>query len=113
MSRLVARLAAILAPVALLLPAAAHAEQLTVDDGVGDAKAVNFASVVSEAAEGEPLFLDAPAETSVDIVRTIVTHGKRLSLAVSFRDLAQTAEHSLDIRIITPEGRFNLMAAVS
>src|SRR6478735_6682281 len=44
MSRLATRFVAVLAPAALLLPAAAHAEQVSVDDAVSDAKALNFAS---------------------------------------------------------------------
>ena len=43
-SRLGARLAALLVPATLLLPVAAHAETVTVDDPAGDAKALNLAS---------------------------------------------------------------------
>jgi len=105
------RLLAALVPALLLLPAAAHAEQVTVDDAVGDAKAFNFATEFVEGAEDEPLFLDAPAEASVDIVRTVVDHGRRVTVSTQFRDLVNVDEHSLDMRIFTPDGRFSLVAA--
>ena len=105
------RLLAALVPALLLLPAAAHAEQVTVDDAVGDAKALNFAAELVEGAQDGPLFLDAPAEASVDITRTDVQHGKRVTVSTHFRDLAESAEHSVDVRIFTPDGRFSLVAS--
>lgn len=107
-----ARLAALVAPLALLLPVAAHADQLVVDDPVGDAKALNFSRELG-GADG-PMFIDAPAETSTDIVRTIVAHGKkRVTLSVRLRDLADSTEHVLDVRVFTPGGRYSLLAGVS
>lgn len=118
LSRHGARLAALLAPVALLLPTAAHADQVTVADASGDAKALNFGSEISgflfgTGAEGQPLFLDAPAEAATDITRTTVQHAKRVTVTIQFRDLVETAEHSVDVRIHTPAGRFDLSAARS
>jgi hypothetical protein len=118
MSRLATRLVAVLAPVALLLPAAAHAEQVTVDDSVGDAKAINLASELGgfffgSSGDDGPLFLDAPAETATDITRTTIQNAKRVTVAVQFRDLVETAEHSVDISIRTPDDRFNVLAARS
>jgi hypothetical protein len=112
MSRHGARLAALLAPVALLLPTAAHAEQVTIDDAVGDAKALNFGSelgfLFGAASEGQPLFLDAPAEASTDITRTTIQHAKRITVTTHFRDLVETAEHSVEMRVLVPQGRFDL-----
>jgi hypothetical protein len=118
LSRCGARLAALIAPVALLLPAAAHADQVTVDDAVGDAKALNFGSelggfLFGTEAEGQPLFLDAPAEAATDIVRTTIQHGKRVTVTTYFRDLVEASEHSVDLRIFTPSGRYDLSAARS
>ena len=118
MSRLATRLVAVLAPVALLLPAAAHAEQVTVDDAVGDAKALNLASEMGgiffgTSGDDGPPFLDAPAETATDVTRTTIRHAKRVTVTVQFRDLVETAEHSVDIAIRTPDDRFNVMAARS
>ena len=114
--RLGARLVAVLLPAVVLLPAAAHAEKVVVDDAVGDAKALNLAELFV-GAEGVPSFLDAPAEASVDITRTVVAHGgKRLTVSTHFRDLVGTtehSEHSVDVRIFTPDGRFSLMASMS
>ncbi len=118
MSRLATRLAAVLAPVALLLPAAAHAERVTVDDAVGDAKALNLASELGGLffgtdAGNQPMFFDAPGEAATDITRTTITHARRVTVTTYFRDLVETAEHSLDMRILTPRGRFDLAVARS
>ena len=115
MSRRGARLAALLAPVALLLPTAAHADQVTVDDTTGDVKALNVASelgfLFGTETEGQPAFFDAPAETATDVTRTTIQHAKRVTVTTHFRDLVETAEHSVDLRIFTPEGRFSLSAS--
>jgi hypothetical protein len=118
MSRHGARLAALLAPVALLLPTAVHADQVTVDDAAADAKALNFGSelggfLFGTEVEGQPLFLDAPAETATDITRTTIQHGKRVTVTTHFRDLAESAEHSIELRIYTPKERFDLSVARS
>jgi len=111
--RLGVRLLAALLPAALLLPAAAHADQVTVDDAVGDAKAVNMALAFGELFDGStaegPFLLDAPAETSTDVVRTTIDHArKRLTLTVQFRDLVAATGRSVEFRIITPAGRYAL-----
>ncbi|GAA5123650.1 hypothetical protein GCM10023339_43860 [Alloalcanivorax gelatiniphagus] len=113
-----ARWAALLAPVALLLPTAAHADQVTVDDAVGDAKALNLGSEMAgflfgTETEGQPTFFDAPAETATDVTRTTIQHAKRVTVTTHFRDLVETAEHSVDMRIFTPDGRFSLSASRS
>lgn len=110
-----ARLAALVAPLALLLPVAAHADQVVVDDAAADARALNLGSEFLGGATTEgPMFLDAPAETSSDIVRTTVAHGtKRVTLTLRFRDLAESTEHALDVRIFTPDGRYSLLAGMS
>lgn len=115
MSRLVARLAAVIAPVALLLPTAVHAAQVTVDDAVNDAKALNLADgfLISSVDSGEAPFLPAPDEVATDVTRTTIKHGRRVSVTTHFRDLVETAEHFVDMRIFTPDGRFSLSAGRS
>ncbi len=118
LSRPGARLAALLAPVVLLLPTAAHAERVSVEDSIGDAKALNLASelggfVFGTEVEGQPLFLDAPAEAASDITRTTIQHAKRVTVTTHFRDLVETAEHSIDMRVFTPDARFSLTAGRS
>lgn len=115
MSRLATRLVAVLAPVALLLPAAAHAAEVTVDDAVNDAMALNLADglFAPSTGGGENLFLPAPAEAATDITRTTIKHGKRVSVTTYFRDLVETSEHSVEMRIFTPDGRFSLSAGRS
>ncbi len=118
MSRLATRLVAVLAPVVLLLPAAAHAEQVSVDDAVNDVKALNlgssFAGILFGTGGDEgPPFLDAPAESATDITRTTIQHAKRVSITVHFRDLVETAEYSVAVGIRTPEERFDVFASRS
>lgn len=117
MNRTATRLLAVLAPAALLLPAAAHAEQMTFDDAAGDARAVNMAvalgGLLGGSTEEGPLLLDAPAETSTDVVRTTIDHArKRLTLTVQLRDLVDANGSSVEFRIVTPEGRYALAAGV-
>ena len=114
-SRLGLRLLALALPAALLAPAAAHARVVAVDDGAGDAKAMNMGVVFGEMFDGStadgPIFLDAPAETSADVVRTVIDHArKRLTLTVQLRDLVDTEGLSVDFRIFTPRGRYDLTA---
>ncbi len=109
-----ARLAALLAPALLLAPVGAHAASATFDDVSGDAQAVNVAIALGglvgpSSAEG-PILLDAPAETSVDVLSTTVDHArKRLTLGVQLRDLVDTDNHSVEFRIVTPDGRYALV----
>lgn len=114
MTRLPARLLAVLVPAALLVPAAAaHADRMTFDDASGDASAVDVAvalgGLLGSSTEEGPLLLDAPAETSSDVVRTTVDHArKRLTLTVQLRDLVDTDGSSVEFRLFTPEGRYVL-----
>ena len=109
-SRRGARVAALLAPVAILLPAAAHAEKVVTEDAVGDARKVNW---LQEDVETDPLFVPAPEESSVDITRIVVAHGdRRLSITVLFRDLVRINDHDTFIQLDTPsQGRFRLGVA--
>jgi len=116
-TRLGLRLLALALPVAVLCPAAAHAASVTVGDGAGDAKAINMAVAFGDLVDGTtsdgPFFLDAPAETSTDVVSTTIDHArKRLTLTVQFRDLVDTQGHSVEFRVFTPEGRYNLLIGV-
>ena len=117
MTRLATRLLAVLVPAALLVPAAAHAERVTVDDATGDARAVNIAVAFGDLVNGTttdgPYFLDAPAETSTDVVGTTIDHArKRLTLTVQFRDLVSIEGHAVEFRLVTPEGRYSLATQV-
>ena len=115
--RLGLRLLALTAPLALMAPVAGHAASITVEDRAGDAKAVHMAvalgGLLNGSTEEGPLLLDAPAETSADVVRTTIDHSrKRLTLTVQLRDLVDTDGHSVEFRIFTPEGRYALTAGV-
>lgn len=113
-SRHGARLAALVAPLALLAPAVAHADSISVDDASGDVKALNVGALFGELLNGVPVegpfLLEAPAETSTDVVRTTVDHArKRLTLTFQFRDLVEVEGHSATIRIRTSSGRYDLV----
>lgn len=117
-TRLGARLAAFLVPTTLLLPVAAHAETVTVDDPAGDAKALNLASELGAfffggGDDAQPSFLDAPNEVATDVTRTTITHAKRVTVTTHFRDLVDGTEHSLGMRVFTPRGPFDLVAGRS
>lgn len=90
-------LAGTLAVVALLLPTAAHAGEVVVEDAVGDAEAWTDVQ--------EFQFVPAPEEASVDITRTAASYAQhRLSVAVHFRDLEVRVAHQTSVRIWTPRG---------
>ena len=98
-----ARLAALLAASAVLLPAAAHAEKVVTHDPAGDVDVVGW--LADEDAELPPTPDPAPA----DIVRTAAAHGdRRLSIEVHFRDLADTRTLSTRILVRTPAGAFRI-----
>ena len=115
-SRLGLRLIALALPAALLVPSTAQAMEVTVADGAGDARAINMAVALGELLSGTsavgPNFLDAPSETSVDVVSTTIDHAsKRLTLTVQFRDLVEAEGLSAEVRIYTPDGRWDLSTA--
>lgn len=111
-----ARTVALALSAVALAPATAHAESLTLTDGTGDAKAVDMALALGGlfgpgpgVDEGAPLLVDAPAETSADVSAMTIDHArKRLTLAMTFRDLTELDGHSVQFRILTPQGRFVL-----
>jgi hypothetical protein len=97
------RLAAHVALLALLLPAAAHAETVVTEDAAGDARAWT--------AYQEFQFVPAPDEASVDVIRTAAAFGeRRLSVAVHFRDLEVRVHHETRVRVWTPRGAFDVTA---
>ncbi len=106
-SRHGARLVALLAPVALLLPAAAHAEKVVTEDAAGDVLQSDLASELDS-----PEWAPATEETSTDIVRTVAAYGDtRLSVTVHFRDLLNTRYQETFVKILTPRGSYTLGAA--
>lgn len=55
--------------------------------------------------KNHPMFLSAPAETSVDIVQTVIVHRQRwLEVTVRFRDLLRLSDHETSVRVVTPTG---------
>ena len=91
-----------LAGLAVLVPAAAHAERVVVVDASGDVQKLDW----ERSGKDDPKFLPAPEETSVDVVRTVVAHrGKRLAITARFRDLTRVREHETRTVVVTPDQR--------
>lgn len=102
--RLGVRLATVLLPVAaLVLPAAAHAEKVVTEDTVGDVVNLDGSSATLQ---GSP----APDYAGVDVVRTAVAHGaNRLRVVVRFRALERDPFHFTVIRLVTPQGKYDVI----
>jgi len=104
MHRTGARLvSALLLTTAVLLPDAARAETVVIEDAVGDAEAWTYFE--------EFQYVAAPQEASADITRTLVSFGhRRLDVAVEFRDLHARPSHDTLVRIRTPHRSFDVIA---
>jgi hypothetical protein len=101
--RLGSRLAAVLVTAGLLLPAAAHAEEVVTEDATGDAQAWT--------AYQEFQYVAAPGEASVDVTSTAASLGqRRLSVAVHFRDLEVRVRHQTLVRVWTSRGAYDVTA---
>lgn len=101
--RRLVRLAALLAPAALLLPAVSHAETVVTEDPAGDARAWT--------AFQEFQFVPAPQEASADVANTAAAYGqRRLSVAVHLRDLEVRPRHETLLTTWTPRATFDLTA---
>jgi hypothetical protein len=101
--RLGLRLVALIAPAALLAPAAAHAEKVVTRDPAGDATVVGW--LAEEDAELPPV----PDPSPADIVRTVAAHGdRRLSITVHFTELAGVRDHSMQVLVRTPAGAYRV-----
>jgi len=97
------RLLALGLPLALLAPAAAHAETVVTDDAVGDAEAWSY--------DQEFQFVPAPQEASADITRTVASFGdRRLRVTLRFRDLQVRPRHDMVVRLRTPRATFDVIA---
>jgi hypothetical protein len=102
MSRPIARLVAVLVPVALSLPAAAHAEKVVFDDAVGD-----VVSIVDD--QDLDQSVAAPEYAGVDVVKTSVALGaSRLRIGVRFRALERAQPQFTAVRVRTPDGTFSM-----
>lgn len=102
MSRVATRLLAVLVPVALLAPVAAHAEKVVTEDPAGD---VVVLSSSDEAAE-----FVVTDYAGVDVLRTVAAHGtKRLRVVVHFRALRADPFQFTMVRVRTPRGTYDLV----
>lgn len=102
------RLLALLFPLALLAPVAAHAEKVVTRDVASDAQLVTTTLPLDESSvvTTDP----APDETAVDITRTVVAHGTtRLRVTVHLRDLVLDTAHQTFVHLVTPQGRFEVL----
>ena len=107
MSRLLSRALPAVVPLVLLAAVvpASHAERAVTEDAVGDVQSMTL-DLDSDEEQG---FVPAPDETSVDITRTVVTHGvRRLEVTVHLRDLVTSRYTSTFVRVFTPNAKYDL-----
>ena len=110
MSRFLARMLPAVVPLVLLAAVvpASHAERVVTEDAVGDVQSMTFDVDSSEEAAPVP----APEEASVDITRTVVTHGnRRLEVTVHLRDLVTSRYTSTYVRVFTSSAKYDLELA--
>ena len=104
--RLVARLLAVVAPAALLLPTAVHAEQVVTEDAVADVV------TVGPTEEGEADLANVvptPENLTADVVRTVVDHrASRLRVRIDLRELGRARQYFAVLRVRTPAGTFEV-----
>ena len=102
MPRLATLLAAVVAAgSSVLAPACAFADRVDVVDPARDVQRLDW----ERSTKNHPVFLPAPAETSVDIRRTVVVHRLNvLGVTIRFRDLVRLTDHETSVRVVTPTG---------
>ena len=100
------RVLATLLPLALLVPAAAHAEKVATEDAVGDVVTVG----PTESGEDDLANLvPAPDNTTVDVVRTTVDHtDSRLRIRIDLREVGDARLYFAGLRVRTPRGRYEV-----
>lgn len=97
------RVVSVVFSLALLAPAAAHAERVVTNDAVGDAEAWTY--------EQDLQLVPAPQEATADITRTVAALGNRqLRVTIHFRDLEARPRHDMVLRIRTPHTTFDVIA---
>ncbi len=107
MSRHLARLVAVLVPVALGLPAAAaHAEKVETIDPAAD---VLYLGETGQGADDLDNLVPAPDNTTADVVRTVVDHAaSRLRVRIDLRELGRSRTYFAVLRVRTPTGTFEV-----
>jgi len=105
-ARPAARVLAALLPATLLLPTAAHAEELVIDDAVADVVTVG----PTEEGQGDLANLvPTPDNLTADVVRTVVDHAeRRLRVRVDLRELGRERQYFAVLSVRTPDGTFEV-----
>ncbi|KRF07696.1 hypothetical protein ASG88_02435 [Nocardioides sp. Soil777] len=107
-SRLGLRLVALLVPVVLLAPAAAHAEKVATTDPAGDVVSVGPTERGDDDLDN---LLPAPENLTADVVRTVVDHtGSRLRVRIDLRELGRSRIYFAVLQVRTPAGTFEVEA---
>jgi hypothetical protein len=107
-SRLGLRLAALLVPVALLAPAAAHAEKVETTDPAGDVVSLGPTEQGDDDLDN---LLPAPENLTADVVRTVVDHAaSRLRVRIDLRELGRSRIYFAVLQVRTPAGTFEVEA---
>src|SRR6478672_7713160 len=100
------RLLAAALPLALLAPAAAHAEKVVTEDAAGDVVTVG---PTGPGEDDLANLVPAPDDTTVDIVRTTVDHtDSRLRIRIDLRELGDARLYFAGLRVRTPQGSYEV-----
>lgn len=105
-SRLGLRLVALVVPVVLLAPAAAHAEKVGTTDPAGDVVSLG---PTEQGGDDLDNLLPAPENLTADVVRTVVDHaGSRLRVRIDLRELGRSRNYFAVLQVRTPAGTFEV-----
>lgn len=104
--RLGLRLLALALPVALLAPAAAHAEKVVSEDPAADVVALG---PTEQGEDDLANLVPAPDNTTVDVVRTVVEHSdSRLRVRIDLRELGKARVYFAGLRVRTSTRAFEV-----
>lgn len=106
MSRLATRILAVLVPVALLVPAAAHADKVVTTDPAADVVSIG---PTEQGEDDLDNLVAAPENLTADVVRTTVDHAEsRLRVRIDLRALGSSRTYFAVLRVRTPAGTFEV-----
>ncbi len=104
-SRLALRLLA-LVPLALLTPAAAHAEKVVTTDPTAD---VVYLGPTEQGQGDTDNLVPAPDNTTADVTRTVVDHTEsRVKVRIDLRELGRAEVYFAVLQVRTPAGTFEV-----
>ena len=105
-SRFGLRLLALVVPVVLLAPMAAHAEKVETTDPAADVVSLG---PTEEGEDDLANLVPAPDNLTADVVRTVVDHARsRVRVRVDLRELGRSRTYFAVLQVRTPAGTFEV-----